>query len=58
MKQLEVFEKGEKVYIKAEVRGISINGDKVTYSLYDPKSGHDYDLMYKPEELYPVKEDD
>jgi len=58
MKQLQIYEKGEMVYIKAEVRGISISGDNVTYSLYDPKSGHDYDLMYKPEELFPVEEHD
>ena len=57
MKKIEVYENGEKVFIKAEVRGISMEGNDISYKLYDPKSGHDYDLMYAPEELHPIGEE-
>jgi len=56
MKDLRIFTIGETVLIKAEVKNVKLCGNDVEYLLADPKSGHEYKFMYKPEEVFKVSE--
>lgn len=54
MKTVEMFEKGEEVYIKMQITKVTLRGGVPEYELKDPKTGEFLDNMYTSERMIPI----
>ena len=55
MRQINVFDKGDKVYIEYEIDSLFFKNGELYYKLKEPKSGTYLGNAYTSEELIPVK---
>ena len=60
MREINIFEKGDEVYIKYEVDSLIFKNGTIYYKLKEPKNGTYLDNAYTSDELIEVKkgEDD
>ena len=56
MKQINIFDKGDEVYIKYEVDSLIFKNGTIYYKLKEPKNGTYLDNAYTSDELIEVKE--
>jgi len=56
MKQLNVYEKGDKVHIEYEVDSLIFKNGTIYYKLKEPNNGTYLDHAYTAEELIPAGE--
>lgn len=57
MKQINVFDKGDQVYIKYEVDSLIFKNGTIYYKLKEPNNGTYLGNAYTSEELIPVKDE-
>ena len=57
MRQINVFDKGDKVYIEYEIDSLFFKQGELYYKLKEPKSGTYLNNAYTSDELIPVKEE-
>ena len=56
MKNMELYEVGDKVMIEVEVLGVTIKkGGEVMYSLKNPQLGRPFDYMFPAEQIVKPK---
>ena len=54
MRQINVFDKGDKVYIEYEIDGLIFKNGTLYYKLKEPKSGTYLNNAYTADELIPA----
>lgn len=57
MKTINVFETNEEVYIKATVRGVSVDNGVIKYSLRNNVTGLDEKYLYEESQIFPCPEE-
>jgi len=57
MKQINVFDKGDEVYIKYEIDSLIFKNGTLYYKLKEPRNGTYLANAYTADELIPVGED-
>ena len=56
MRAISLYEVGDKVMVKAEVTGVTIDQGEIKYQIKNEITGRNYDHLFVNEQLYPVKE--
>jgi len=56
MKELKVFEAGDKVRIDVEVMGLVMDHGEVQYVLKNPQTGVRFDFTFAEGEIHPIEE--
>lgn len=56
MKNVNMYEKGEEVYIKMQITKVALEGGVPKYELKDPKTGEFLDEMYTFDRMVPIPE--
>ena len=56
MREINIYEKGDEVYIKYEVDSLIFKNGTIYYKLKEPKNGTYLDNAYTVDELIAVKE--
>ena len=54
MRQINIFEKGDAVYIKYEIDSLIFKNSTIYYKLKEPRNGTYLDNAYTADELIPV----
>lgn len=57
MKQINVFDRGDRVYIEYEVDSLIFKNGTIYYKLKEPKNGTYLNNAYTAEELIPANEE-
>ena len=52
MKEIKVFDKGEKVLIEVEVIGVTIKDSVPAYRLKNPQTGHPFDYTFSEDQIF------
>jgi hypothetical protein len=58
MREINIFEKGDKVYIEYEVDSLIFKNGTIYYKLKEPRNGTYLDNAYTCDELIAVKEEE
>ena len=56
MKDLKVYEAGDKVRIDVEVIGLVMDHGEIQYILKNPQTGNRFDFTFSEEQIFPVEE--
>lgn len=57
MKAVEMYEKGEEVYIRMQITKVTLEGGVPKYELKDPRTGEFLDELYTFEQLVSIPEE-
>lgn len=58
MREINIYEKGDEVYIKYEIDSLIFRNGTIYYKLKEPKNGTYLDNAYTSEELISVNKDE
>ncbi|MBR2805890.1 MAG: hypothetical protein IKE18_03820 [Oscillospiraceae bacterium] len=56
MKAVQMYEKGEEVYIKMQITKVTLEGGTPKYELKDPKTGEFLDELYTFDRMTPAEQ--